>query len=506
MSRTYAEKINIGDKKNPVHIDLYNDSQVGQVVSYALRSIKTLGALKQLPEINVGKGIEAYSTRFPHFDERTGMHGALISPSPHDDETYWVIMDERLNDSQMLGQAFHEMSHLVGGYHEDEKQAQKTTLAAMQTIASNYEELDSPDVTRVLQRDAGINYKPSEVSKEKLGRALQYVADTSRYFDVSDHEVREQGVHRVSPKPKRTWGRRQNSGLERRLAGLFFVFLGMILTLGNVRVTGAVVGAGSFFGWIGMIGLLSFLIGGIMVLMGGRPRSYGTKQLEDLAKSYKLDEKYALGQASNLLLRAGTNRMKELSSRLNTNLTYDEKLSFEENQKKLLDYFNSDNSSPGLRINDDIREGYRKYLGMKPFEFYGSESLDPLIRRKIFKNTKKRYLNTREFRKFKKYALKEIPLLDRNLAEGKLLPIWQEDQGPSKHYPGSKSRVIYFGPKSFKGYIRKHRSEEDDLNDPEIGNSIFKYHFIFDPKNMASREIPHGHWELDYIGKKFLKS
>ena len=53
---------------------------------------------------------------------------------------------------------------------------------------------------------------------------------------------------------------------NKKIAGLLLVFLGMALSLGDVRLTGAVIGGG-FFSLIGAIGLMSFLIGGVMVLM-----------------------------------------------------------------------------------------------------------------------------------------------------------------------------------------------------------------------------------------------
>jgi hypothetical protein len=62
----------------------------------------------------------------------------------------------------------------------------------------------------------------------------------------------------------------ENRNLGKKLAGLFFIFLGMILTLGDVRMTGAIVGGESFFSWIGMFGLMSFLIGGVIILIGER--------------------------------------------------------------------------------------------------------------------------------------------------------------------------------------------------------------------------------------------
>lgn len=52
---------------------------------------------------------------------------------------------------------------------------------------------------------------------------------------------------------------------KKRMTGLFFISLGMILTLGDIRITGAFIG-GSFFSWLGIVGLLSFVFGGVLTL------------------------------------------------------------------------------------------------------------------------------------------------------------------------------------------------------------------------------------------------
>jgi hypothetical protein len=71
---------------------------------------------------------------------------------------------------------------------------------------------------------------------------------------------------------------------KKRLIGLSLVFLGMVLTLGDVRFTGAVIGGG-FFSWLGMVGLLSFLIGGVMIAISNpylRENQYYTRRTKEI--------------------------------------------------------------------------------------------------------------------------------------------------------------------------------------------------------------------------------
>jgi hypothetical protein len=55
---------------------------------------------------------------------------------------------------------------------------------------------------------------------------------------------------------------------KKRVFGFSLMVGGSVLALTNVQITGAVIGGG-FFSWIGMMGMLSFLAGGLMVLMAG---------------------------------------------------------------------------------------------------------------------------------------------------------------------------------------------------------------------------------------------
>jgi len=69
---------------------------------------------------------------------------------------------------------------------------------------------------------------------------------------------------------------------KKRLIGLFFIFLGMSLVLGDIKVTGAVIGGG-FFSSLGVVGVLSFVLGGMLVFMGERP-GIMKYSLEDIFK------------------------------------------------------------------------------------------------------------------------------------------------------------------------------------------------------------------------------
>jgi hypothetical protein len=40
MTRRYAERVDMGDAKHPLPVDLYHDSEVGKTVSYALEVSK----------------------------------------------------------------------------------------------------------------------------------------------------------------------------------------------------------------------------------------------------------------------------------------------------------------------------------------------------------------------------------------------------------------------------------------------------------------------------------
>lgn len=245
MVRKYAEKINMGSEEDPLVVDFYHDSDAEKIVSYALQSFRTLNALKKAPQIDVGKGIEVYSAKLPQFDEESRTHSGFIHPSPYKKGVYWVVMDERLTDEERLGVAFHELSHLAGGYNDDEKKTQATAIDCLANLARNYDKLNDPKVSEVLSRDAGISYDISEMDKEGIGRALKYLMDTSPCFGLDRQDLENLGV-----------GRFRGRTLERRL-GIFFLVFGMFFLLFSPTITGNVIGTQDFsFNYFHLVGFL----------------------------------------------------------------------------------------------------------------------------------------------------------------------------------------------------------------------------------------------------------
>jgi len=248
MTRRYAERVDMGDAKHPLPVDLYHDSEVGKVVSYALRSFKTLNALKKAPAVEVGKGIETYSARLPQFNEKSRINAGFIHPSPHENGVYWLVMDDRLTEDERLAVAFHEISHLAGGYHADEKQTQKTAIDSLAILARNYDKLNNPEVSRTLQRDAGVRYDISEMDKTEIGRALKYLIDRSHYFDMNQADLDRLGVRSSGKK-----------NLE-AMFGVISIFVGIFLLLPFSNFTGNVIGNQGYLNPLNFKSILGILL------------------------------------------------------------------------------------------------------------------------------------------------------------------------------------------------------------------------------------------------------
>jgi hypothetical protein len=68
--------------------------------------------------------------------------------------------------------------------------------------------------------------------------------------------------------------------------GLFFLFLGAVSIVYDIRLTGAVIGGG-FFSGIGTIGILSFILGGVMLVMGSNKYETRARQLYNSGGFYE---------------------------------------------------------------------------------------------------------------------------------------------------------------------------------------------------------------------------
>jgi hypothetical protein len=218
-----------------------------------LRGYRSLEALRKGPRVEVENGIRVYSAKLPQYQrtrEGVAINAAFIEPSPKEKGIYWLVVDERLAEHERLAVISHEIAHLAGGHHKDEKGTQKLAIQTLTNLVGGYEQLSSPRVSEVLQRDAKIKFNAEEIRKEELSGALQYLVDSSRYFGVTRQDWYEAGLR---PMPKK-------SGLDGGL-GVFFTFLGILLILSNSsNPTGNVIGSSSEI-VISILGIISFLLG-----------------------------------------------------------------------------------------------------------------------------------------------------------------------------------------------------------------------------------------------------
>ena len=281
-----------------------------------------------------------------------------------------------------------------------------------------------------------------------------------------------------------------------RFLSLAFFLVGIFFLLNSkTDITGAVIGVSNIFsGFSSIFGIVFFLFSA-MLFVGGESLEERTESDYDrLKKSLRHREKYGESFFSEIL-RSDLNRIKKLPENAWTD--YNPNLTFEENRKRLMRAFHEDNPNPGLEINYEIREGYRKLLDLSQEEFYGKGKPSD-IQKRIWKNTKRKRLNTKEFYGFKKKAIKEIQRLDNEALSGEIVPILETFPNSSWDYEGFESKVIYFGPEKLFEKYKQHQIKE--LEKEHLGKDVFKYHIIYDPSDIKKGKIPHGHWELEYLG------
>tara|TARA_B100000315_G_scaffold29047_1_gene24721 strand:- start:624 stop:1511 length:888 start_codon:yes stop_codon:yes gene_type:complete len=284
-----------------------------------------------------------------------------------------------------------------------------------------------------------------------------------------------------------------------RFLSLAFFLVGIFFLLNSkTDITGAVVGVSNISSGISSIFGIVFILVSAMLFVGGESleeRVESAASYERLKKSLRRREQYGESFFSEIL-RSDLNRIRKFPE--NTWKDYNPNLSFQENQKRLMRAFHSDNPNPGLEINDEIREGYRKSLDLSPEEFYG-KGQPKEIQKRVWKNTKRKLLNSSEFYRFKKNAIKEIQRLDIEALNNKIVPILETRPNPSVDYRGFKSKIVYFGPEELFEKYKPHQIEE--LESEHLGKDVFKYHLIYNPADVKKGKIPHGHWELEYLGK-----
>jgi hypothetical protein len=280
---------------------------------------------------------------------------------------------------------------------------------------------------------------------------------------------------------------------------LAFFLIGIFFLLNSkTDITGAVVGVSNISSGFSSIFGIVFILVSAMLFVGGESledRAESVFSYERLKKFLRRKERFGESFFSEIL-RSDLNRIRKMPENAWTD--YNPNITFDENKKRLMRSFHSNNLNPGLEINDEIREGYRKVLDLSPEQFYGKgKPID--IAKRVWKNTKRKYLNSEEFYGFKKRAIKEIQRLDKAALSNDLVPILETRPNPSTDYPGFISKIVYFGLEELFEKYKPHQIKE--LETEHLGKNIFKYHIIYDPRDLKKGKVPHGHWELEYLGK-----
>ena len=287
------------------------------------------------------------------------------------------------------------------------------------------------------------------------------------------------------------------------LSILSLFFGAMLIVNAQIIFTGAFIGLeNTFLRFKFFLGVV-FVLVSIVLFIGGlekkfEDRAKSAHQYVKLKKDLERREKWGEDFISEII-RSDLNRVRKIPTSEWTK--YDKNLSYEENTKRLMTLFHSDNMEPGLEINDEIREAYRKIKDINVEDFYGKGEPNKEKAKKIWENTKKQYLNSEDFHRFEKKSIEEIQRLDKEALSKKIVPILRTKAAKSRDYPGFNSQMIYFGPSELYGKYKTPPTKKEEEKDPHIGKNVFKYHLIYDPNDIKRGKIPHGHWELDYIGK-----
>ncbi len=229
MPRKYAETINMGEEENPILVKLYEDEEKSETVAYALKSYRTLSELGQDMKVPKNAEIEVYSARLPQFNEGTRMNAAFIEPSPYEKNVFWIVMDERLKPEEELAVAFHEVSHLINGYHSNERITQEKAIDALMMMARSYEELNKPQTKEDLMKK-GNNYDISEKNKLEIGKAAKHLINAKAYFGIDNQDLEDMGIVE----------RQRKNNLERYF-GFIPLSIGFYLLLSSSTITGNVI-------------------------------------------------------------------------------------------------------------------------------------------------------------------------------------------------------------------------------------------------------------------------
>jgi hypothetical protein len=182
------------------------------------------------------------------------------------DERDLIIVDKRLSEPEKIATLVHELVHRGGydfekGYsptekeiEETERKTQKEAIKILRTMERDFPELIKKDYDST-------NLEPKLHAYENtpgiFREALRYAVKSRKSFDITLSDVKE-AFRSVASR-----------GLERKL-GIFLIVMGLTFGLFNFRFTGAVIGTNFLPANWGFILGLVFVLGGVLVLIGGR--------------------------------------------------------------------------------------------------------------------------------------------------------------------------------------------------------------------------------------------
>ncbi len=234
MSKTFFERVGIEGGGHSSEFDLFKDTELAKEVSYVLRGYRVLERLHKAPHLEVGKGIHVFSTRFPQFkrEGEIAFYGGKINESPHQPGEYWLMIDERLSETERLAVIAHELGHLAGGFHEEERPTQKAAIQVMTELYGGYDILADAKTVEDLHK-GGIDFDIRERPREEFRKALEYLTRSRYAFGVTKEDLQDAGLQIEQ--------RKRHRGLEDRF-GFALIIIGLLLTASfSLSPTGLVI-------------------------------------------------------------------------------------------------------------------------------------------------------------------------------------------------------------------------------------------------------------------------
>lgn len=166
----------------------------------------------------------------------------------------FIIVDKRLSDEKKIAVIYHELVHARG--EGDETKTQNETIYGLREMLKSYPDLMKNEASWEEYFGSGNDPDVLEAEGYKKGTlrgAVNYAISSRKSFDLSSRDIRKslRKSERAGSKGK----------LERKVAAIIAICIGVIFLILKPNITGAVIGsAGTKIGVFLILGLLLFLI------------------------------------------------------------------------------------------------------------------------------------------------------------------------------------------------------------------------------------------------------